>query len=189
MTVAAADAAARHRDPVVVALFGAGVALAVAVLAAPPGGTGVAVGAGLAFWLAVATLIAISDAREHRIPNRLVVQLTVVSFLVLGLVEFLDTESSTSIRAIVGASVASLVALLIHAVTAGGLGMGDVKLMFPVVLTSGLFGGAAVWTALVVAVLLASVLIAVRLVLRLGDGAVPLAPFLIAGSGVALLAA
>lgn len=188
MTVTAGRASARRRDPVVVAVLGVGVVLAVAVLAAPPGGSGVAIGVGLASWLAVATLIAMSDAREHRIPNRLVAQLTALSFLILGLVEFLDNGSSTSVRAIVGASVASLAALLIHAITGGGLGMGDVKLMFPVVLVLSLFGSAAVWSALVAAVLLASVFIAVRLVLRLGNGAVPLAPFLIAGSGLALLA-
>jgi len=189
MTVTAGPSSVRRRDRTVLAVLGVGVALAVLLIVTPPADGGVAIGVALACWLAVATFIAIADAREHRIPNRLVAQLTVVSFLVLGLVEFIDTASSTSVSALVVASLASLIALLIHVATGGGLGMGDVKLMFPVVLVLGLFGSAAIWTALVAAVLLASVFTAARRVMRLGDGAVPLAPFLIVGSGLALLAA
>lgn len=164
-----------------------GVALAGAVGVWPPGAGGPGERLGLAVWVLIATWIAVVDTSEHRIPNRLVAALSVYTLGALTAASLVDGEWGAAVWLVVWAMVTVTVGLAVHVVSAGGLGMGDVKLAFPVALLLGRYGSVAVWTGLLVTPLAAGVFLGYRHVLRLPQEPVPLAPFLLAGVASGLL--
>lgn len=165
-----------------------GVALAGAVGVWPPGAGAPGERLGLAVWVLIATWIAVVDASEHRIPNRLVAALSVYTLGTVTAATLVDGEWGAAVWLVVWAMVTVAAGLAVHVVSAGGLGMGDVKLAFPVALLLGRYGSVAVWTGLLVTPLAAGVFLGYRHVLRLPQEPVPLAPFLLAGVASGLLA-
>lgn len=168
-----------------------GVGLAVLLLAFPPAGTGLPVGVCLAGWMLIGTWIAVIDTRDHRIPNRLVGVMTVTVVAGLVAVGVLSSDSLQLGRAGVWAVMATVFMLVVHVGSSGGLGMGDVKLTFPLVFALTAFSSTAtatVGTAFCVAVFTAGAVLAVRALLRHEQAPLPAAPFLLVGAGLALLA-
>ncbi len=177
----------RKRIPVAVGL--AGVCLAALVGIWPPDATGLLGRVALMTWLLVATSIAVVDVREHRIPNILVACLTVLSLVMITAASAPEHDGGAALWTLVWAILAVGIALCVHVASAGSLGMGDVKLLFPVSLALGWFGSEAVWTALLVTPVLASLLIGYRSIAKLPQEPVPLAPYVVAGVAGALLVA
>lgn len=106
-------------------------------------------------YLPHAIALSVVDVREHRLPNRLVLSLTVGVLLIAGAVAILAPASRTTVAAalvlaLAGAAIAVAVAL----VTPELLGMGDAKVLLPVLLTSGLLG----WDTLLAGMLGAAIL-------------------------------
>lgn len=123
--------------------------------------------------------VAATDLREHRIPNRIIVPAT-AACAALSIAAGAPTVGLLASVAVVGTL------LLVSLVAPRALGMGDVKLALLVL--AGLDGSAA--RALALGVILAA-LTGLALIAREGRSAgkrsLPLAPFIAAGSLLALL--
>ncbi len=189
MTSAAARAGVpleTNRLSVGVGIVGAGLAALIGIW--PPATTGLPGRIALTVWIVIATSIAVVDVREHRIPNRLVGFLSVFTLGAIAAASALEGDWSAGFWLLVWAVLTVGAALCLHVASAGSLGMGDVKLAFPVALLLGWYGSDAVWTALLVTPVLASVVVGYRSIARLQQEPVPLAPFILAGGATALLA-
>lgn len=134
------------------------------------------------FWAVILTailaVVAVVDRRHHIIPNRL----TAVALIWGAAVRFY--EGRWLLSAILGMAI-FLFYLMVHVVTHGGLGMGDVKLAGVLAFGLGYPAGlvsmvAGMWAA----GLYALFLIAAR---RRGTGVMALGPFLAFGGFVGLL--
>ena len=168
-----------------VGIVGAGLAALIGIW--PPATTDLPGRVALAAWVLIATSIAVVDAREHRIPNGLVGCLSVFTLGVIAAASALEGDWSAAFWTVVWAALTVGVALCVHVASAGSLGMGDVKLAFPVALLLGWFGSDAVWTALLVTPVLAGLFVGYRSIARLPQEPVPLAPYILAGVATALL--
>lgn len=137
----------------------------------------------LVVWMVVASAIAVVDSQEHRVPNPLVAWLSVATCAAVCV----DAAGSGSWRQATVSIAAGLggvlLALVVYVVSHGGIGMGDVKLMFPVVaLLSWLGSGEALFTAyLVTACAMAAALLFRRLARRDAGGSMALAPYVVLG--------
>lgn len=163
---------------------GAAVAGAVGVRWWHERGPGAAVAVGVV--VLGATVLAVIDVRSHRLPNIVVGPLAggvVAGLVVAGVV----THDPTRAARAVGFGVAALAVLLVGHL-AGGVGMGDVKFVFPLAATLGWFGLHAVAVAAMATTLSAAVALVGLLVARRG-WSVRLAygPHLTVGFSVALL--
>ncbi|MFV0257835.1 MAG: prepilin peptidase [Acidimicrobiales bacterium] len=104
--------------------------------------------AGLAAVTVVMGVLTVIDVRQHRLPDTVVVPLTVaVSAFVAGhaLAEGEPAGLVVPVAAGLGASTLFFLGWL-----AGGVGLGDVKLVFPLVLLVRWIGGDALWAAVLV---------------------------------------
>lgn len=142
----------------------------------------------LAVWLVTATWIAVVDAREHRIPNPLVAALTGISLLWLATAAGGGEGLGAAVAVIGWATAATAAALALHVATKGAMGMGDVKLVFPVAVVIGWLGSETVWVTLLVTLVAANAVVGWRAIRRADQGPVPLAPAIVVGVTVALLA-
>jgi len=128
--------------------------------------------------LLTATLAAatVTDFRARRIPNRLT-----AAAAALGLGLAATSGSAALINALAAASAVAAPLLVVSLIRPEGIGMGDVKL----VAVLGLYLGWAAWPALLIALVLAGL---TGILLALGSRtppsqtALPLAPFIAAGS-------
>jgi len=124
-------------------------------------------------------LLVVYDMREHRIPNRIVLPAA-------GACAALSLISGVRLGHLLAGAVLSLALLVIALALPRALGMGDVKLVL--LLLCGLDG--ATQRAVIFGIALLA-LLAVPLVIRRGrtalSSALPLAPFLAAGSLLALV--
>lgn len=128
--------------------------------------------------LLTATLAAatVTDLRARRIPNRLT-----AAAAALGLGLAATSGSAALINALAATSAVAAPLLVVSLIRPEGIGMGDVKL----VAVLGLYLGWAAWPALLIALALAGL---TGLLLALGtrtppsQTALPLAPFIAAGS-------
>ncbi len=165
----------------------AGAAFAALIGIWPPATTDLPGRIALTTWVLIATSIAVVDTREHRIPNRLVGYLSMVTLGTIAAASALEGDWSAMYWPLVWAALTVGAALCIHIASAGSIGMGDVKLAFPVALLLGWFGSEAVWMALLVTPVLASLVVGYRSIAELPQGPVPLAPFILVGVATALL--
>lgn len=138
--------------------------------------------------VAVATWLAVIDAREHRLPNRIVGPAAAVVTVVVLAVGLVDGDVNRGLRAI-GFGLA-LSTILLIANLFGGLGMGDVKYGYPVATVVGWFGWDDLALALV-AMTISGGLVGAIMLLR-GAGrhhALSYGPFMSFGLAVGLIAA
>lgn len=141
---------------------------------------------GLGVLVVVATWLSVIDLRIHRLPNPIVGALAVavvLSVLIAGLVVGDIGRSSEAIAFGMGA-----VAIFFMANLLGGMGMGDVKYVFPLVTTLGWFGWLAVASAAVATALTGAV--AATVALATGRGRkyrLPYGPFMSIGLVAGLL--
>ncbi len=120
--------------------------------------------AGLAWAAVCAAVLFITDCHEHRLPNRWTGALAAGGALTAAAVALLSGEPGVLLTAVL-CGVGYLAAmLLLHLLTRGGLGMGDVKLAGGLGLYAGVLGPGATAVAGVLAILLGG-LLAVALVL------------------------
>jgi len=118
----------------------------------------------------------VTDFRARRIPNRLT-----AAAAALGLGLAATSGSAALINALAAASAVAAPLLVVSLIRPEGIGMGDVKL----VAVLGLYLGWAAWPALLIALVLAGL---TGILLALGSRtppsqtALPLAPFIAAGS-------
>ena len=118
---------------------------------------------------------AIIDIRKKRIPDKLVLAGTVA-----GLAFVLIDPQREFLSSILGGATAGLVLLLIHYITKGGLGLGDVKLFG----CSGIFlGFESTVSAMLISAVLRGLFSMVLICLNPDNkkSEIPFAPFILAG--------
>lgn len=161
------------------ALFGASAALVEPLYAA-----GV-----VAVFLAVMLALALIDARERIVPNRITYPALGAFAIAIG-VGHLVGGGVDAVRALIGLGAYAGPLLLVALAVPGGMGMGDVKLAALIGLVAGSLGLARVAVAAGAAVVLGGLgaIVAVT-VLRYGRRQqIPFGPYLAAGGAVAVLA-
>jgi leader peptidase (prepilin peptidase)/N-methyltransferase len=132
----------------------------------------------VAYLLGVSVPLAITDIREHRLPNKLVLPAFPVA-LVSWLVIATTLNQWADFFFAIGAGVL-LFALGMVANRFGTLGMGDVKLMGVMALIVGWFSWPLALLVPVVALLLVLISIAIRLIRKIGlPASLPLGPHLL----------
>ena len=95
-------------------------------------------------WLALVVIgarLAVVDIAEHRLPNRLLLMLAVVSTALLAGASALSADPARFLRALICGSLVFAALLAAALLAPSGLGMGDVKLGF----VTGLFLGWLGW--------------------------------------------
>lgn len=144
-----------------------------------------------AFLLFFATLLAISvvDFQLQIIPNRIVYPAIFASVPLLTVAALAENDFSRLGRALLGAFLAWLALLVIHLVSPGGMGFGDVRLSFLLGLFLGWLSLGHVLTGMFLGFLLGAVigLVLVALRLRSRTDHVPFGPFLAGGAALAVL--
>lgn len=145
-----------------------------------------------AFLVFFAALLAITviDFRLQIIPNRVVYPAIFASIPLLALAALAQHDLSRLSRALIGAALAWLALFVIHLVSPGGMGFGDVRLSFLLGLfLSWISYGHAV-TGIFLGFLLGAVvgLLLVAFRLRSRTDHVPFGPFLATGAGFTVLA-
>ncbi len=144
-----------------------------------------------AYLLFFAALLAISviDLQLQIIPNRIVYPVIFASIPLLAVAAAAEQDWSPFERALISAAAAWFALLVIHLISPGGMGFGDVRLSFLLGLFLGWLSYSHVVTGLFLGFLLGAVvgllLVAVRL--RSRTDHVPFGPFLAAGAALAIL--
>ena len=136
--------------------------------------------------LAVGYTAALTDLREKRVPNKLVLGLAAAWLLVLAPLALTDPQAAMTIgiRGLLGAVAAAVVMLFVYVVSRRGLGGGDVKLMCVMGLYLGIDG---TLTALLYGSVMAALTSLVLVLMKklTAKDAIPLVPFLYAGMVIA----
>ena len=132
-------------------------------------------------------IIAWIDSKEKRIPNKILLWMIIVRFVILCVECFLYKEywSSLIMSAVLGFLLAGGMFLFCYVVTKGGIGAGDVKL-FSVL---GLYtGGSAIFSVIFLTVLFAAIYNGIKLLCKKTDlkQEIPFAPFIFWGTIVAM---
>ena len=140
-------------------------------------------------WMAAVTVaLSFVDLRSYRLPNRVLVPGTVVGLLLLSGGALLDGRIGDLPEALAGGLGYSVALLIPAQVTRGAIGMGDVKLAFPLGLFAGYSGWGTAVAAMVGAFLLAGavgvLLLALRRITR--HDHLPFGPFMVAGAWLAI---
>jgi leader peptidase (prepilin peptidase)/N-methyltransferase len=144
-------------------------------------------------WLVLfAALVAISviDLEHYIVPNRILIPLTAAAVPLLALT-VLDSRAGPDdfIRGLLGGVVGFSVMFILNLISPRGMGMGDVKMSFPLGLYLGFLGWGALVLGFFTAFLLGALVgVALMATKRRGrKDAVPFGPFLAAGTVVASL--
>ena len=142
----------------------------------------------LVFFAALLT-ISVIDFQLQIIPNRIVYPAIFASVPLLALAALAEHDFSRLGRALIGAALAWLGLLIIHLISPGGMGFGDVRLAFLLGLFLGWLSYSHVLSGLFLGFLLGAVIGVVLVVLRIRARTdhVPFGPFLAAGAGLAVL--
>lgn len=124
----------------------------------------------------------VTDIKEKRVPNRLVLVMLAAWVIILVPYLFLQTERalSTVLSGLIGFALAGILFLLVYLVSGHGLGGGDVKLMA----VSGLYlGFGGVLPAMLVGSVLSAITALILILSKKMDakGTLPLVPFLYVG--------
>ena len=145
-----------------------------------------------AFCLFFAALLAIAliDLEHFIVPNRIVFPMLAISLPLLATAALLDGEVRPLVTGVVGALIASNGLLLLNLVNPRGMGMGDVKLALLLGLFLGWLSLGHVALGLFLGFLFGAIggILLISLGLKTRKDPVPFAPFLAAGTVVAVLA-
>ena len=142
----------------------------------------------LAAILLVSTWLAVIDAREHRLPNRIVGPLAAGVTVVVAVAGWADGDLARGWRALAMGVAASAILLLVNLI--GGLGMGDVKYGYPAAATVGWFGADALVVAALVTTMVGGLVAALVLARGRGWGhRLSYGPFMALGLAAGLFAA
>jgi len=136
------------------------------------------------------SLLAISviDMQHHIIPNRIVYPTIFLSIPLLVVAAAAEGEWSHLRAALLGACVAWAALFVIHLISPGGMGFGDVRLAFVLGLFLGWLGLAKVLIGLFLGFLLGATIgvVLIALKLRTRKDHIPFGPFLAAGATLAV---
>lgn len=142
---------------------------------------------GVIYLIVIAWPLALTDIRERRLPNRLV--LPAIPITVFG--QVIASAESARWWSILFALLAALITfgLGLLANLRGGLGMGDVKLMSAMSLALGWFSPMAPFLAFSMAFLSAGIWLAIKLLARKTNmgSSVALGPYLLVGFAAATI--
>jgi len=144
-----------------------------------------------AFLVLTATLVAVAaiDLEHYIVPNRILLPTLAITLPLLAVAAAVDDRWDDLGRGLLGAVAAFAALLVIHLISPRGMGMGDVKMAFVLGLFLGWIGWGEVVLGLFLGFLLGAVL-GVALIatgLRSRKEALPFAPFLAAGTVIAVL--
>lgn len=133
--------------------------------------------------------LSLSDAKEHRLPNRQVLGWALTSTPFLISFSILRADYQSLIFAIIGGLALGGGYLLLWLLGRGAMGMGDVKLAGVLGLNLGYFSLSALLLATIVAFVSASLVVLIGVVFRrlTLKSLVPFGPFMILGAAVALV--
>jgi leader peptidase (prepilin peptidase)/N-methyltransferase len=81
--------------------------------------------------------LSIIDFKTHRLPNHLVGWFAAIEILIMGVTSWFTSDRTRLFAALGTATITMFVYLLLYLVSRGSLGMGDVKLAFPLGLCVG----------------------------------------------------
>ena len=143
----------------------------------------------LVFFLCLVS-ISVIDSQRQIIPNYIVYPTIFASIPLLALAALVEGEWDRFGHAMLGATLAWLVLFVIHMISPGGMGFGDVRLAFVLGLFLGWINLSHVVTGMFLGVLIISVVGVVLAVLRLRSlqEHIAFGPFLAAGSTLAVFA-
>ncbi|MEU3843296.1 A24 family peptidase [Streptomyces sp. NPDC028635] len=146
----------------------------------------------LAVWLLLTpplVLLALVDARVHRLPDRLTLPLTAGVPALLGLVALLPGSAGSWPRALLGGLTLGGVYFVLFLINPNGMGFGDVKLALPLGVALGWYGWDVLFLGAFAGFLLGAVYGLGLLLLRRANrkSAIPFGPFMIAGAMAGLL--
>ena len=144
---------------------------------------------GGAVFLICALVLALIDLREHRLPNRIIYPWALFTLALLPLLGLLLGDGSAVLRAVAAGLTWALVFLGIRLVHPPSLGMGDVKLVLILGVYTGFLGWPVLGAAVVLSCLSGGLVSAALLITRRATRhtAIPFGPFLLLGTGLALL--
>ncbi|MEU0985354.1 A24 family peptidase [Streptomyces sp. NPDC005953] len=141
----------------------------------------------LAVWLVltpVATLLAVVDARVHRLPDHLTLPLAAAAVVLLGLASVLPSDGGSWTTALLGGLTLGAFYCLLFVIHPGGMGFGDVKLALSLGVVLGWYGWGVLITGAFAGFLFGSLygfgLIALGRAHR--KSAIPFGPFMILGA-------
>lgn len=142
--------------------------------------------ASLPAWLLLLALggwLSSIDAREHRLPNRILLPGTLAAIVLIAGASVVNTDAGGLARALAGGVVTFTALLLLALPRATGMGMGDVKLGMLTGMYCGWLGWTWVLLGLCVAFLLAGGWAGFLLASRRARRSTPIAfgPFMVAG--------
>lgn len=139
-------------------------------------------------FLVAGTVLAVTDARTHRLPNRWVLTLNVGVIPALLVAGLLTGDPGRSLRTLLAALAAGGLFLLVHVLAPSGLGFGDVKMIPALGALAGFLSWGHVFLAITLAILIAGVHAAVVLLIKRDRRAhIAFGPALLLGTAVALL--
>ncbi|RKW70618.1 prepilin peptidase [Galactobacter caseinivorans] len=140
-----------------------------------------------AVFLVAGAVLAVTDARTHRLPNPWVLTLNAGVIPALVVAGLLAGDPGRSLRTLVAALAAGALFLLVHLLAPAGLGFGDVKMVPALGAIAGCLSWGHVLLAATVAILLAGVQAAVVLLIKRDRRAhIAFGPALLLGTALAL---
>jgi leader peptidase (prepilin peptidase) / N-methyltransferase len=110
--------------------------------------------------------LSIIDFKTHRLPNHLVGWFTATQILIMGITSWITSDLARLTSALGIAGVTTIIYLLLYLVSRGSLGMGDVKLAFPLGLCVGWYSANQWLLAIFVSFLLAGLVAVIGLLTK-----------------------
>lgn len=137
------------------------------------------------YLLAISIPLAITDIREHRLPNRLTLSAALVTLVCLVAVAWLDAHWLALISALIAAIVTFLIGWFLASKSA--IGMGDIKLLISLNAFAGYLSPLLPILSLTIALVSATIVSSVSLLRkRLGlQSSIALGPYLLLGFFIA----
>jgi len=153
--------------------------------------TGVLWSLALAWGVVCCAVLVRTDLREHRLPNRWTLRLAAGGLFGMVGGAFLAGRGDLAVSGVLGGAGYAAAMLVLHVLSRGGLGMGDVKLAVGLGLYAGVAGPAIVVAAGLGAIMLGGLSAALLVVMRRARGstALPFGPAMVVAVAVALAVA
>jgi leader peptidase (prepilin peptidase)/N-methyltransferase len=135
---------------------------------------------------AIAWPLAITDIREHRLPNALTLPAVAVTQLIVLMASALDNSWGRYLNAVIAFALVAAIGLALA--VANSMGMGDTKLLLATTPLLAWHSNAAAFAAAALAVLLAGTWAVLRLQRgAMATAAIAFGPFLLIGFGTSAL--